>query len=102
MMSHETMQRHGHNWAITTECFTSFSSLRDFWNVLAVDDGLGQGYAENEGKDFKEFVIIVESKHYPIHSWLTHPEGALTPYYFLDPEPGNESIELIEHKGKNY
>ena len=53
------MQRHAHNWAITTECFNSFRSLKDFWNVLAVDDGLAQGYAENEGKEFKEFVCTM-------------------------------------------
>lgn len=97
LMSTEPMQRHSHNWAITTECFNSFKALTDFWRILAVDDGLPQGYPENEGKDYQEFVIIVESKDHPVHAWLTHPEGALTPFYFLDPEPNDGAIEFFEH-----
>ena len=39
-MQTSQMQRHAHNWAITTEFFNSCQSLLDFWHVLAVDDGL--------------------------------------------------------------
>lgn len=53
------MIRHAHNWAITTEYFNSCKSLVDFWDIIGVDDGLPQGYAENEGMNFKEFPTII-------------------------------------------
>jgi len=74
------MQRHAHNWAITTESFNSYRSLLDFWHVLAVDDGLPQGYPENH-KNEKEFPIILQSKTYPISAWLTHPECPFTKFH---------------------
>jgi len=41
----EKVQMHYHNWAITTEFFNSCKALREFWDVVAIDDGLPQGHA---------------------------------------------------------
>jgi len=58
-MTTAKMIRHAHNWAITTDYFNSCKSLVDFFDIVGVDDGLAQGYAENEGMNFKEFPTII-------------------------------------------
>lgn len=83
-METQKLIRHAHNWAITTEYWNSCKSLVEFFNVIGVDDGLPQGYADNEGKNFKEFPTIFEAKDYPVHAWLTHPEAPFS-MGFVDP-----------------
>jgi hypothetical protein len=34
----EKMQRHGHNWCVTTEKFEQTRSLMDFFRIVAIDD----------------------------------------------------------------
>jgi hypothetical protein len=93
----EKVQMHYHNWAVTTEFFNSCKHLNEFWDILAVDDGLPQGHSQNEGVVFKEFVLGIQAKNYPIHAWLTHPESGSTIGY-TDPDPKNENPEIFIHK----
>jgi len=98
------MIRHAHNWAITTDYWNSCKSLVDFFNIIGVDDGLPQGYAQNEGLNFKEFPTIFEAKDYPIHAWLTHPEAPFS-CGFLE-APKDKIIEddpsILLDKGVQY
>ena len=55
--------------------------------MLAVDDGLPQGYAQNESQSLPEFPIVLQSRQYPISAWLTHPECPFTKFY----QDGQES-----------
>ena len=89
---------HYHNWAITTEFFNSCKALSEFWDVVAFDDGLPQGHAQNEGVVFKEFLLGIQSKKHPIHAWLTHPESGLTVGY-TELDPTKENPEYFTHKG---
>ena len=74
-------QIHYHNWVVKLETFKECKSLTDFFHIVAVDDATPQGMNEEECKDFKEFVLIVEGKNHPINAWLTHPESSLTKVY---------------------
>jgi hypothetical protein len=47
------------------------------FQIVAVDDASAQGMSEEECKDLKEFVIVVEGRGLPIQAWLTHPEAVL-------------------------
>lgn len=42
--------------------------------MIATDDGLSQGYKDNEGQNFEEFITAIQSKDYPIFGTLFHPE----------------------------
>ena len=76
---------------ITCDFFNSCKSLTEFWNVLGKDDGQAQGYKDNEGKQFPEFLCIIEAKDFPIHAWLTHPEAPFGKFFEKTTvESGNE------------
>ena len=92
MMEAVDVQRHAHNWVITTEYFNSCKSLTEFFHVLGVDDGLPQDTKGFEGS--KEFPLIIEAKAHPIHAWLTHPENALMMFY--------GDVSDSTHKDKTY
>lgn len=66
-----------HNLVVTSEMFNSCRSLTNFFNVVGVDDGQPQGMPEEKCKGFKEFLVVIEAKDYPIHAWITHPESVL-------------------------
>ena len=100
-MHEEKVQMHYHNWAVTREFFDSTKSLTDFWDVLAVDDGLHHGDGQAEADPFKEFVLVIQSKKHPIHAWLTHPENALA-NALMEVDPSKENPELYSFKGATY
>ena len=54
---------HAHTWTIATETYKTSEALTSFFTVLATD--------EHEGV---EFVVAVESPHYPIAGVMFHPE----------------------------
>lgn len=100
-METSNMQRHAHNWAIPTDVFRSCKSLVDFWDVLAVDDGLSQGYVQNGDQSLPEFPIVLQSRHYPINAWLTHPECPFTKFY-QDGEETQEQLPTSKLQDSSY
>ena len=57
---------------------------------------------EEECKDFKEFILIVEGKDYPIHAWLTHPEGVFTKL-LVEPHEDHTNFQVYtHHDGKQF
>ena len=62
-MELEDLAVHAHNWVVKTDTYKQSKVLRDFFDIIAVDEHQGE-----------EFVLAVEGKHYPVSGVMFHPE----------------------------
>ena len=54
---------HAHDWVIKTDTYERSPALQNFFKILATDTIKGE-----------EFVVAVESPHYPVNGVMYHPE----------------------------
>lgn len=59
MMVAEKTQFHYHFWAVKSKCFYSCQPLVDFFEVIAIDDGLPQGLPAELCVGFEEFPVLI-------------------------------------------
>jgi len=62
-MAEEEVLYHAHDWVIAKKTYDTSQALSDFFKIIATDT-----------KDGTEFVVAVESPHYPVNGVMFHPE----------------------------
>lgn len=63
-LEEENLAVHAHNWVVKTDTYAKSELLRNFFDILAVDELNGE-----------EFVMAVEGKKYPVTGVMFHPES---------------------------
>jgi hypothetical protein len=95
-MGKEPLALHAHDYVITTETYSSSSTLNEFYQVLATDT--------HEGV---EFVVAIEANDYPIAGVMFHPETQNMRVFgddvrALEGKVNNKTTDAINFHFSNY